>query len=285
MFNCSLGMVHNLIFHLVAVERDSEFRLNILRVSSPNDRARSLLKITPSMSEEDMRVLHVIVFGGLEICKQMTLPATEIAVAALKRLSERTDIHVEDFVGHVRAVHNALSRELGSQYIYYYPPEKAAAVIGLNGTEWSAIFTAIPSVESDIRSGIDCWAMGHNLASVFHIMRAMEVGVQKFGKRLRVDIIKRHPGKRVRELSWEQILNEMNSPLRALPQGTVKQKRRVEKYKAAQSYLYGVKDAWRNPIMHPRPEGYSDLQTMDIINQVRAFMTELSGIISLSRAV
>jgi hypothetical protein len=75
-------------------------------------------------------------------------------------------------------------------------------------------------------------------------------------------------------------LNELTAPLKALPQGTVTQKRRAEKLKAAQSYLYAVKDAWRNPTMHPRPAGYTDRQTMDIINQVRAFLTELAEIIS-----
>jgi len=66
----------------------------------------------------------------------------------------------------------------------------------------------------------------------------MEVAVQVFGKKLRVDIVKSAPaGKRVRELSWDQILNALNPKLRALPQNTEKQKRRHEKFSAAQSYL------------------------------------------------
>jgi hypothetical protein len=279
MHNVSAGMLHNFIFHLVAVERDGDFRTKVLRASSPNDRARSMLKIEASLRDEDKRVMGVIISVGQEICKQMELPATEIALTAFKRLSETTDIHYEDFVSQTRAVHEALWRELSRQRVYCYPPEKADALVKM-GQEWSAVFKAIPAVEVDIRSGLDCWAMGHNVASIFHIMRAMEVGVQQFAKRLSVNIVRLNPGKHVRELTWDQILNEMTAPIKALAQGTVSQKRRAEKFKAAQSYLYGVKDAWRNPIMHPRPEGYSDQQTNDVINHARAFLTELAGIIS-----
>lgn len=284
MHNFSIGMLHNFIFHLVAVERDADFRIKVLRASSPNDRARNILKIEASLRDEDMRAMGAIVLVGQQICKQMKLPATEIALTALRRLSETTDIHYEDFVSQTRAVHEALWGELNGQRMYCYPSEKADALSKV-GQEWSTVFAAIPAVEADIRSGIDCWAMGHNVASIFHIMRAMEVGVQKFAKRLGVNIVQRNLGKHVRELTWDQILNEMTAPLKALAQGTLSQKRRAEKLKAAQSYLYGVKDAWRNPIMHPRPEGYSDQQTMDIVNQVRAFLTELAGIVSPKQTV
>lgn len=280
MFNCSLSNVHNFIFHLVAVLRDSDFRIKVLRASAPNDQARSILNISPDMSEEDLRVLSVIIFGGERICEEMALPATKIAINSLKRVSEKPNIHVEDYVSGVRAIHDALFRELMSQYLYYYPPEKAAHLGKLNGEDWKSIFVAIPNIEKDIRAGVDCWAMGHNHAAVFHMMRALEFGVQVFGKRFGVNIVKTHPSKHVRELTWEQVLNDLSGPLRLLPMKTVAQKRKVEKLKAAQSYLYGVKDAWRNPTMHPRSEGYNDLQTQDIINQTRGFFTELAGVFS-----
>jgi hypothetical protein len=171
MFNFSLGMLHNFIFHLVAVERDAVFRINVLRASAPNDRARSLLKVSPSISEEDVRVLHVIIYDGEEVCK-----------------------------------------------------------------------------------------------------------------RLGVNIVKRNSGRNISELTWQNILDEINPRIKALPRKTLVQKRKFEKFSAAQSYLYAVKDAWRNPIMHPRASGYNDTQTNDILNQVRAFMHELAGIIATKRA-
>jgi hypothetical protein len=107
----------------------------------------------------------------------------------------------------------------------------------------------------------------------------MEAAVQAFGKKLGVNLVKKNPGKRISELSWEQILNEINPKLKAMPQKTSSQKLRYEKFSAIQSYLYGVKDAWRNPTMHPRDKGYTEPQARDILDHVRSFMTELAEII------
>lgn len=218
--------------------------------------------------------MDVIIFVGRELCSKMTLPATNFAVMALKELTSKTDVHYEDFVSRTRAINAALSRELPCSSLYLPSPEKIAAARKMT-QECETIFAAMPAVQADILAGLQCWAMDQNVASVFHMMRAMEVGVQKFAKRVGVKIVQQSPGKHVRELTWGQILNAMSGPLKALPQGTIRQKRRAEQLKAAHSYLYGVKDAWRNPSMHPRASGYSDSETVDIINQVRAFLREL----------
>jgi hypothetical protein len=115
-------------------------------------------------------------------------------------------------------------------------------------------------------------------------MRVMEAAVQVFGKKLGATLVKSAaPGKRVSELTWDQILNELNPKLRGLPQNTLHRKRRHEKLAAAQSYLYGVKDAWRNPTMHPRLEGYNELQTKNIMNHVRSFLTEFAPLLKERR--
>ena len=44
-------------------------------------------------------------------------------------------------------------------------------------------------------------------------------------------------------------------------------------------FLYLVKDAWRNPTMHPRKTGYNDLETLNLPNQLRSFMNELASVI------
>jgi hypothetical protein len=218
--------------------------------------------------------MDVIIFVGRELCSKMTLPATNIALMALNELTSETDVHYEDFVSRTRAINAALWRELAGSSLYLPSSEKIAAARKIS-QECEAIFVAMPALRADVLNGLQCWAMDQNAASVFHMMRAMEVGVQKFAIRIGVKIVQQNPGKHVRELTWGQILDAMSGPLKALPQSTIKQKRRAEQLKAAHSYLYGVKDAWRNPSMHPRASGYSDSETLDIINQVRAFLREL----------
>ena len=120
-----------------------------------------------------------------------------------------------------------------------------------------------------------CYAHGLNTACVFHLMRVMESGVQYFGRRMGVSLVKTHPGRRVHELSWQNILDEINPKLKALPEATALQKRKFEEIVAIKSHLEAVKDAWRNPTMHPR-ESYDSIQALNIIYHVRSFMNDLA---------
>jgi hypothetical protein len=184
---------------------------------------------------------------------------------------------VDDFVVEMRALRETIEGEIARRYFYYYPQDKAELVRKFD-SDWEGI-AAFSDIRKEAFAAVDCFAMGHSTATVFHLMRAMEIGVQKFGQRLGVNLIKKNPGKRVSELNWENILNELNPKLRGLPQATLAQKRRHERYAAVQAHLYNVKDAWRNPTMHPRARGYNELQARDILNNVRSFMVELASLL------
>jgi hypothetical protein len=161
---------------------------------------------------------------------------------------------------------------------YHYPSQKFAVVKSFD-QDWGEILHRFQTASDDARSAVDCWALGQHTACVFHLMRVMEIGTQAFGKKLGVALVRLGaPGQRVCELSWGQILDAINPKLRVMAQRTAQQKRRHEKYKAVQSYLYGVKDAWRNPTMHPRAQGYNELQSRDILNHVRSFMSGLAAL-------
>jgi hypothetical protein len=163
-------------------------------------------------------------------------------------------------------------------YLYAYPKDKMQLYMG-RSVQWEAALAKLPAIATDMERALDLYALGHNLGCVFHLMRVMEIGVQRLGRRLGVAPTKLSATK-LSDLSWHQILNELNPKLRALPQDTVSRKAKVEQFSAIQSYLYGVKDAWRNPTMHPRKTGYSDLETLNIINHVRSFMNELASALS-----
>jgi hypothetical protein len=176
-----------------------------------------------------------------------------------------------------------LERELNERFFLYLSEEEAGQFQSDQpfGPLVASVFSSYKY--DDLGEASKCLALGRYTACVFHLMRVMEIAVQAFGKKLDVHLVKIVPGKRVTELTWEQILNELNPKLRAMPQNTVKQKRLHEKYASVQSYLYGVKDAWRNPTMHPRLEGYNELQAKDIMNHVKSFLTEFSPLIKRRR--
>jgi hypothetical protein len=185
-----------------------------------------------------------------------------------------------EMAARLKEFRSKLERELNDRFFLYLTEEEATLLQSTEplGKEVASAFPA--TVNAELCEASRCLALGRYAACVFHLMHVMEVAVQVFVKKLGVDIVKSAPaGKRVSELSWDQILGALNPKLRALPQNTEKRKRRHEKFSAAQSYLYGVKDAWRNPTMHPRLEGYNELQAKDIMNHVRSFLTEFAPLI------
>jgi hypothetical protein len=164
------------------------------------------------------------------------------------------------------------------RYLYLYPEDKGKLFIRAQG-DWADAIRVFPLLKGDIEAGLDCYALGHRLPCIFYMMRVMEVGVQRFGKKLGVSLTAKTATK-LADLTWHQILDGLNPKLKAMPQKTAAQKAKYEKYAATQSYLYAVKDAWRNPTMHPRKAGYSETEALNIVNQCRAFMNELAAVVS-----
>ena len=161
------------------------------------------------------------------------------------------------------------------QRFYHYPPAKGRLLLTVPA-DWESTLRVFPALRDAVTDAVDCYALGQNLACVFHLMRIMEVGVQRFGRKLGVPATARQATK-IKDKTWHDILNEINPKLKAMTATTAARKAKIEQYSAIQSYLYGVKDAWRNPTMHPRAQGYVDLQTLDLINHVRAFMNGLAS--------
>jgi hypothetical protein len=226
--------------------------------------------------EEKTRFGQLLDFAS-HVVRQLNLEAAQHRIKLFKEKLEYS-LSTHDLLAEVRALREAIEGEVANRCFYYYPTDKANLIRNAS-KEWRPALDNFKAAENDIVAAVDCYALGHHNAAVFHLMKTMEIAVQAFGKKLGVNLVKRHPTKRVAELSWDQILNELNPKLRTMSQKTAAQKRRYEKFSSTQSYLYGVKDAWRNPTMHPRQEGYTEPQARDIMNHVRAFMNELAGIL------
>lgn len=186
-------------------------------------------------------------------------------------------LSIQDFQREVRVLRETFEAGLQFKYFYLYPLKMAERV---NGVEhrWSATLATFPDFREDITAAVDCYALKHNSASVFYLMKIMEKAVQKFGKKLGVNLARAVKGKKLQELSWGQILDALNPQLSKLSQKTLTQKRKFERYSAIQAHQFNVKEAWRNPSMHPRATGYNSLETEDILNHVQAFLNGLSGL-------
>lgn len=123
---------------------------------------------------------------------------------------------------------------------------------------------AFPSVCPDISEAGKCRALGRWTACVMHLMRVLEVGLERLAE---------HYGVNHAE-SWNKTLNELEGKLRSV------QKRvdgaEAERWAAeAGTHLRFLKNAHRNHAMHPL-ERYDEERAVEIFDNARSFMRHLA---------
>ena len=124
------------------------------------------------------------------------------------------------------------------------------------------------SLSFDILEASKCIALERYTATVFHLMRVMEGGLNFIAIPLGIDIAK-NP-------NWHSIIEKIEKNLNA-KHGTKDNEwqRHEPEYKNILATINSVKDAWRNPTMHVENK-YTPQEAKDIFNNVGAFVRNLA---------
>jgi hypothetical protein len=152
-----------------------------------------------------------------------------------------------------------------------------------------SVNNAFPSAAPDIREAGNCLAADCNTAAVFHLMRAVEWGLRAFAWDLGLLSIaqRRKKGGTVKYVplpysDWEHILAQLqvkvDAKITALRPGNKKQELQEFYYPALQD-IRGIRDAWRNHVMHTRRE-YTSKDAEAILEHVRRLMVTLASRVS-----
>ena len=127
-----------------------------------------------------------------------------------------------------------------------------------------------PSAWDELSESGKCAAFDRPSASIFHSMRALEVGLACLATALHVNS---------QSKNWENIINDCEKAIK----GIADQSPRPEKWKddkqfyseCATEFRY-FKEAWRNHVTHRRI-GYGGGQAADILQSTHKFMQHLSS--------
>jgi len=130
------------------------------------------------------------------------------------------------------------------------------------GTE---VDDAFPKASGEISEAAKCLALNRSTACVFHLMRAMELAVQKLAERL---------GKTDIEKEWGKLLSDISKEIEAMPKGEAR-----DAWSGIRTHLYHVKQAWRNDTMHPKTT-YTEEEAAAVFAAVKTFMIELVPMVS-----
>ena len=192
------------------------------------------------------------------------------------------------FAIEARHAREFLITELQKRRFLFIAPERAA-YLDQDALFGKGVFDAFPSARPDIREGGNCLAADCGTAAVFHLMRAVEWGLRALCvdlgfRRLRTK--NRKTGKvtymPLGWTDWETILNQLKAKVTErvgkTKRGPKKQLYQEFYYPALQD-IEGIKDAWRNHVMHTRRE-YTPKGAGDVFDYVRRLLVNLSSRVS-----
>ncbi len=123
---------------------------------------------------------------------------------------------------------------------------------------------AFPKVAGEISEASKCLAFSRPTATVFHLMRAMELAVERLGEAL---------GKSVTGKVWGVMLADISKAIEEMPKGKAR-----DTWSSVHSHLYHVKQAWRNDTMHPKTT-YTETEAVAVFQAVKSFMTVLAPMV------
>jgi len=220
------------------------------------------IKVSDLLSEQRALGLREFASEVSQRCAELGLRVSKGHVDHIHKNAARlTNKQVASEIEHLD---RTIRLEMENHLFFFMPPNQAdyydkSELMGAD------VLAKFPDLRYDIVEAGNCYAASRSTAVVFHLMRIMEVGVQEFGKKLGVTL--------VQEKNWQNILDEINKAVKALPKGP----QAVEMAHAAAN-LYSVKVAWRNEVMHPN-DTYGHDEAKSLIGLVRVFMGQLAGIV------
>jgi hypothetical protein len=156
--------------------------------------------------------------------------------------------------------------ELEERLFLSVPSSQAGLYLQPDPPFGADVAARFPNMTEDISESAKGLALDRATASVFHLMRVMELAVQEFGSVLGISL--------VTEKNWQVILDELNAAIRKLDQRAAKTKA----YAEAASHLYNVKLAWRNEVMHPK-QTYTFEEANAIFDNAKTFINDLAHIL------
>ena len=204
--------------------------------------------------------------GHFKVFPDIQVPFTKLAADRLISVlnDENCKLTVEESYKGLDEVVVRLWDELESGGHFFYIPIERAKLFDEKEPFGPLVSKKFPILTEDIQEAHRCYASGRYTATVFHLMRIMEVAVQRLGKKLRVQNVK--------NLVWQVILDQINSAISLLPAKSAKTK----KFAAVAGHLYNVKLAWRNEVMHPKAT-YTEEEAENLLSLVKIFMAEVSS--------
>jgi hypothetical protein len=212
------------------------------------------------------------------IIREMVLQAAIHRVERTTVMMQHADLTYAELERELSVLAQAVENDVETERFHHYPRAKGLMILNYTA-DWQATLKAFPSADEDIKTAVDCYALGHGTASVSSSMRVAERGLRAFAWAQKIKGIPH--GKKLKPIEWAnwlEIIRELEAKQRALRQGSPGAKKDAEQafYSGVLADLNSFKDEFRNMVAHVRVS-YDELQALRALEEVKKFMNRIAG--------
>ena len=151
---------------------------------------------------------------------------------------------------------NSLDHDSYAHFFYHYPADRLKFLRDLS-ENWATVLTAFPSAKPEIEEGVDCYALGHNAACVFHMARVGEIGLRTIARERGLKNARKNVP--LDWGTWGAVFGAIEGQLKAIrnrPPGP-KKDAALAFYDTILSDLHAIQSLYRDRTMHLR-KNYDD---------------------------
>jgi len=230
------------------------------------EKARSKIDDNKPLDDSDTATLKHAVEGIRDELEGLGLESPlDQAIRISQRLEKQPQPSVEQDVAALVELHNRFYDALRRTLCFILPSDRA--VFYRNSQLFGvAVAERFAAATLDIEEAGKCLALQRGTATVFHLMRVMEVGLTAIAAELGIPYAP----------SWESYLRQIKTQVEVdWSKKSADWKKRESFFKDVLAHLEAVKLAWRNPTMHI-VNHYTPETAEQVYNAVKGFMQHLA---------
>jgi hypothetical protein len=112
--------------------------------------------------------------------------------------------------GLLETINRQIRLQIQGECFFHYKREYARFLVEAE-KEWAPIFSAFPSIKSEVTAGLDCYAIGHNTACVFYMMRVAEFGLRIIARERGIRSVRGN--KPIEYAMWGEVIGEVQKAI------------------------------------------------------------------------
>ncbi len=183
------------------------------------------------------------------------------------------DLNVDALLEIVKRVESSIAKELRNFKAIAVSSDRSKYVDNME--LFADLQSAFPSAIDDLIDAANCLAVECHTASVFHAMRAAEIGLRALARDRHVQIPKNRP---IELATWEVIIKELEKAETEILDypATLAREAQFGFYHGAMMEFRAFKNKFRNPAMHSR-ERFDRDEASSALTHVVEFLRALSA--------